>query len=76
MEAYMGDYPFKKERSIIKKYLDGRVVDEKDVAMVRELEMTGFLHVGFSLSEHRDTASATPQGRVLFPKAEKNSGPH
>ena len=59
------------EKGILKKYREGRVISPGDKDIVNELAYAGLMHIGFSLSEKKDTASTTYAGKLIV--WEKNS---
>ena len=64
----MQDFPFRRERTVLKRYLEGRIIQPEDAEVIDELAMTGFIRKGFSLTEKRETAIVTELGKVLFKK--------
>lgn len=50
------------EGRILRKYIDGRVMDDEDGLTIRRLRRTGLIHCGISIERGRRTAKTTMLG--------------
>lgn len=50
------------EGKLLKKYLRGQVIDEKDRFYLDRLASTGLMHYGFSIKQMKTTAKTTTLG--------------
>lgn len=57
---------FEQELRILRKYKEGRDIDDEDSPILDELASVGFMHKGFSLRRNQPTAKTTDMGRSLI----------
>lgn len=50
------------EAKVLRKYMNGRVVEAEDELMVKRLVQIGLMHQGFSIKRKKSTAKTTDLG--------------